>query len=507
MGTFTTTGTDASEPHAGGTASAVRVVNYVAMLTVIAAMLVWARLILVALLVGVGLGAIIAPLLKRMNRRMHIPRGLAATMIAIVGMAVLAGIGFAFAGVIDSQATLLTERGPALMHRLQELATGFLHRFPWLQKNVASIDMAASATAIGGALFKGAWSGFGVLSALLFAIVIGLYVAVDARAYREALVRAIPAPHRERADRFAGQVASVVRDWFNAQLIDMTIIGSLTSVGLWMVGADYWLLLGVLTGVLGIIPYVGIIFMVTVAILLTLASDVSRLPWVLGVFLVTQQLEGHVILPLVMRGRVQLPAVPLLVFMLLMGTWAGLLGVLIAPPLFAVLRLAYLEFYIPRVDQMAASPAGHRDCGAPHDPDGERIMANTSKRRDAGSGNENRTDERGPGARRVELEKRLDRNAEVERNASSGGAELSASEMDRGRRDGSDHRDAAAEEEFREKGGTTPTSHAEPPREKPSRGRSVKNDLDDALDDTFPASDPPARTSPTRPGPHRPAGR
>jgi hypothetical protein len=369
--------------------------------------------------------------------------------------------------------------------------------------------MAGSAAAVGGAVFKGAWSGVGVLSSLLFATVIGLYVAVDARLYREGLVRAVPAAHRERADRFAAQASAVVRDWFNAQLIDMLIIGSLTSVGLWAVGADYWLLLGVLTGALGIIPYVGIILMVTLAVLLTLASDSSRLPWVLGVFLVTQQLEGHVILPLVMRGRVQLPAVPLLVFMLLMGSWAGLLGVLIAPPLFAVLRLAYLEFYVPRVDQMGESqPAVERGplgIALAADPgtqlDGAALMA-TAKKPKKRSNDTNRTDDRGPEARRVELEKRLDQNAEVER----GGGGMSAAEGgDHGRRDGSDHRDAAAGQGFRD-GDDTP-QQAEPPRDKPSQGRSVKNALDDALDDTFPASDPPARTSPTRPGPHRPAGR
>lgn len=334
-----------------------RVAHYVAILVALAVLLVWARLIVVALLVGIGIGAILAPLLRRMDRELHIPRGIAAALVAIIGLCLLGGIGWALAGVVDSQAALLTERGPALMQRLQEIATGVLQRFPWLQKNVASADMGATAGAIGGAVFKGAWSSVGVLGALLFATVIGLYVAVDARTYREGLVRAMPARHRERADRFVGQASDVVRNWFSAQLIDMMIIGTLTSLGLWLVGAEYWLLLGVLTGVLGIIPYVGIIIVVTFAVLLTLASDFSRLPWVLGVFMITQQLEGNVILPLVMRGRVQLPAVPLLVFMLLMGSWAGLLGVLIAPPLFAVLRLAYLEFYVPRMDAMGTGGA------------------------------------------------------------------------------------------------------------------------------------------------------
>lgn len=115
----------------------------------------------------------------------------------------------------------------------------------------------------------------------------------------------------------------------------------------------------------------------------------------------------------------------------------------------------------------------------------------------------NRTDDRGPGARKVELEKRLDQNAEAER----GQALQSASgNDDRGRRDGSDQRDAGQDQQARDRGEQT-TPQAEPPREKASQGRSVKTPLDDALDDTFPASDPPARISPTRAGPHRPPGR
>src|SRR3546814_19070316 len=67
---------------------------------------------------------------------------------------------------------------------------------------------------------------------------------------------------------------------FRAQLIDMASIGTLTSIGLWLVGADYWLLFGTLTGLLGIMPYAGIAIVVLFSGLVTMASDISRLPWV-----------------------------------------------------------------------------------------------------------------------------------------------------------------------------------------------------------------------------------
>lgn len=330
--------------------SAIQVVNYLLIVAAILLLLVSARVIVVSVLVGVGLGVILAPLLGLMQRWLRIPTGLAVALVAIIGLAALVGLGWGLFSVVESQAAMLADRMPELVERLQGNVQALLSRYPWIERNFASVDIAGSASQIGGVLFKGAWSGLATLSALVFAMVISIYVAAEASAYHEGLRRAFPQRHRERAGELLRESAATIRVWFRAQLIDMVIVAILTSVGLGLVGVDYWLLLGVLTGLFGIIPYVGIAIVVVFASLLALASEPAQLPWVLGVFLLTQQIEGHLILPLVMRGRAQLPAVPLLVFMLLMGSWAGLLGVLIAPPLFAVLCLLYRELYLPRME-------------------------------------------------------------------------------------------------------------------------------------------------------------
>ena len=139
---------------------------------------------------------------------------------------------------------------------------------------------------------------------------------------------------------------------------------------------------------------------------------------------------------------------------------------------------------------------------------------NSGKAAKPDSKQRNQIDDRGPGSQKPELEKRLDVNAEATRNELSSSPRSTGSD-DGGRRDGSDHRDAAQGARSRQAGegddhttqaGAGETVSAEPPREKESQGRSVKSALDDALDDSFPASDPPARSSPTRTGSHRPAG-
>lgn len=130
----------------------------------------------------------------------------------------------------------------------------------------------------------------------------------------------------------------------------MLIIGIITAIGLWIFNIEYWAIFGILTSVMGIIPYVGILIVVVAASLITLASDPGQIIWVLLVFGITQQLEGNVILPLVMKGKVKLLEVPLLIFMLIMGNLFGIIGVFIAPPLFAILRTLYIRIYLPYIE-------------------------------------------------------------------------------------------------------------------------------------------------------------
>jgi len=327
------------------------VVNYVLAIVALVAVLALLKVIVISALIGIGVGVLLAPPLSRFQSRFKMPRAVGALVVALVTIAVIGGVGYGVYAITDSEVASLSERMPQIVAKLQALANGLTQRYPWLNAGASSFNVADTARAIGGKLFRGAWSGVSVAGALVFAFIIGLYTAVEAETYYTGLLQAFPQRHRETAAAFLLESAETIRNWFHAQLIDMAIIGTLTGIGLWAVGADYWLLFGILTGLLGIIPYAGIAIVVIFASLITLASDdPNRVFWVAGVFIVTQQLEGHVILPLVMRGQASLPAVPLLIFMLVIGSWGGLLGVLMAPPLFAVLLLAYRSFWLPRMD-------------------------------------------------------------------------------------------------------------------------------------------------------------
>lgn len=309
----------------------------------------YTKYIVLTALISIGLGTLFTPILNFL-RKYHVPRGLSALILLLGILLVVSGVGASIYFLVADQISELTKRAPEIWSNLRSWTGDLFNRFPWLKSEIQQFEIGSTFQQSLLNIFKGFRMGLIALTGAILTLVIALYTAVNGREYFKSVVEAFPPKHRKKARSILEESAHVLRGWFNAQLIDMVIIGALTSVGLWIAGVQYWAVFGLLTAVLGIIPYVGIIIVVTMATLITLASDPGKVPWVLAIFMITQQLESDVILPLVMKGRAELPVVPLLIFMLFLGSFFGVLGVFISPALLAILRVLYIRIYLPFID-------------------------------------------------------------------------------------------------------------------------------------------------------------
>lgn len=309
-----------------------------------------ARTIFLTSLIGIGLGVLIAPVLSKFRDNLKLPRSLSAFLVFLFILLIVGGVGFVSYILVAEQVSTLIERGPHLINQLESWFSDLFNRFPGIKEQVENFNFAGSLKSSFTNLFLGFQKGLTALGGLFFIVIIGLFTAVNAREYFDNTVEAFPPNRRQRAGELLASSAKVLRGWFIAQLMDMLVVAFMTAIGLWIVGVEYWALIGVLAAVLCIIPYVGIIAVVVLGTLITLASNPAQVPWVLLVFLVTQQVEGNLILPVIMKGKAHLPEVVLLIFMFFMGTYFGFLGLFIAPPLLAVLRNLYIEIYLRRIN-------------------------------------------------------------------------------------------------------------------------------------------------------------
>jgi predicted PurR-regulated permease PerM len=301
-------------------------------------------------LIGVGLGVLISPLMWILKKRYGIARSLSALIIFFLMLVGSAGLGYGIFFLVADQGSSLVARAPQIIAAVQKRAADLSEKQPWLVEQIQAFDFAAAAKAALQKVFQGLGAGTMVVSTAILIFLIALYVAINSSEYFGGLVRAFPAHRRAKATTVLRACGQVLRRWFRSQLIVMSITGTVTTLGLWIIGVDYWLLFGLMTALLGVIPYVGIILTVVATSLVTLGTNPENIYWVLGLFFVVQQLEGNFLIPYVMKENIELPEAHLIILMLILSSWFGILGAFMAPPLLAVGRKIYHLTYLPEMD-------------------------------------------------------------------------------------------------------------------------------------------------------------
>jgi predicted PurR-regulated permease PerM len=316
-------------------------------LIVILITLYFSKMIVILSLIGLGIGVLISPVLDGIQNKFKIKRGFGAFLF-ILGMFILAAVilGF-FSWVIFDQVNSLISMLPNFNINFQNQIEMLFSKFPWMREQILKIQLAENIQKTFQTILLGTQISFMAIGGGFLSLILGLYIAVDRDFYFNGTLGAFKPQYRQRAQDILIKCAKVVRVWFRAQLIDMAIMGLITTIGLWIVGVKYWAIFGLLTAILGIIPYIGVIIVVVIVGLITLVNDAGQVPWVMLVFFITQQIEGNIVLPMVMKGKAEIPEALLMVVMLFFAFWFGLLGVLIAPPIVAIMICLYRELYLP----------------------------------------------------------------------------------------------------------------------------------------------------------------
>lgn len=321
--------------------------------------LFFAKAIVLSALFGIGLGTLISPVVTTMHRKFKIPRSLGAGIAGLLLFSAMAGFFYLIGDLISDRMVPLLERLPQAFEELKTLTSRFFGESSFLERAIQRTNLANVA--------RQALTGIGqsiqltLVAVAMFVFVVALagYLSVNPGRYVRSFLSAFPAYLRPRIEELLCKSAVELRHWFLAQLVGMFVVGMLTAFGLWLIGVEQWLLIGFLTAIAEFIPYLGPILAGFLAVLVTLASDPGSILLVIGLFILIQQLENNLITPIVLKKGIELPPVHLLVMALILGTWFGFLGVFLAAPLFAVLRVIYLETYVVKMNQLTRKSSPH----------------------------------------------------------------------------------------------------------------------------------------------------
>ncbi len=159
----------------------------------------------------------------------------------------------------------------------------------------------------------------------------------------------MPLEKRARAREVFIAIGRALRWWIVGRAFSMIAVGVLTMMGLFIIGLPLAPALSIIAGLLTFVPYIGPLFSAIPAILVALVEGPLVIVYVIIVYIIVQQLENHLITPLVQKRAVSIPPVVLLTAQLLIGILFGLFGVLLATPLAIVSIILVQMLYIEDV--------------------------------------------------------------------------------------------------------------------------------------------------------------
>ena len=306
--------------------------------------LVWVLARPLALLtLGISIAAALAPMVAWLARR--VPRLLAIVLVYLVVLLLLVGIGWIIIPQLVNQAREISFRAPALIREMQDLFAQGDRIF-----GVSLMDTLLPQVGQFSALLIS--MPVRIISSLfdiLLVLFISVYLLIEAPTIRRFLLSLFPAGYRKRVDGLVMDISQAMGGYVRGTVLTSIAVGFLTYLGLLVIGVDFPLVFGLLAGLLEVIPYLGpLIAAVPILIVALLESPVQGLVALIFLF-VLQQFESLVLRPNIMHTQTAVS--PLLVILAIIAgsTLGGLLGVIVAIPLAAGLRVVVKEVIAPAV--------------------------------------------------------------------------------------------------------------------------------------------------------------
>jgi predicted PurR-regulated permease PerM len=231
--------------------------------------------------------------------------------------------------------------GSNFFHQVQE-STGF---------NLD--DLSHTLSERGTALLNNAWSGIGgflgavknVVLAIITVPFILFYLLKDGKKLPKFILRYVPVRFREQTHHVMTEMNNQISSYIRGQIIVSFCIGALMYVGFVIIGLDYSLTLAIIASFTSIVPYLGPAIAITPAIIVAIVTSPIMLLKLIVVWTVVQLIEGKFISPQIMGKTLRIHPITIIFVILTAGNLFGVLGVILAVPGYAVLKVIFTHLF------------------------------------------------------------------------------------------------------------------------------------------------------------------
>jgi len=159
----------------------------------------------------------------------------------------------------------------------------------------------------------------------------------------EFLHRLFGKSHREKVSEIIDQIKTLIQRYLIGLLFQVVIISLLYTTGLLILGIEYALILGIVGGLLNLIPYLGAILAASMPIIIAIVTKPS--PWfallVVALYIVIQFIDNNYVVPKIVASKVKINALASIIAVITFGLLWGIAGMLVAIPLIAIAKLIF----------------------------------------------------------------------------------------------------------------------------------------------------------------------
>jgi predicted PurR-regulated permease PerM len=311
------------------------------------------RAVLVPLFFAFLVAYALDPAVDRLERA-HVPRPLGAALILLAITSGLAVVLIYAVPVFTNQVRTMASELPAKLSGLEARLDPWVFQVAGVHVPHTMSEVVASfgseiRDALPTTLNTVALALFGTLSYVAVALstlivpVFALFLLIDFNRIVAHVARMIPKRWQATARSLAGEIHHTLGSYLRGQLVANVVLGTLYAVGLKLVGIQFAIPIGLLTGMLAFVPYVGFSSGLALALTMTVLDwqGIGTLAGVLVVMGVVQLLDGLVITPRIVGRSVGLAPLEVIVTMMATASLFGFFGVLLAVPLGAVVKILW----------------------------------------------------------------------------------------------------------------------------------------------------------------------
>ncbi|OFX16348.1 MAG: hypothetical protein A2Z18_10185 [Armatimonadetes bacterium RBG_16_58_9] len=285
--------------------------------------------------------------------RHKVPRQASAAVIAVLAIGFVALGLYLIIPPASRQIQDLLEAFPKLADGmtawLRRLATQHPNIARFLPRELAIDEKSVSqlAPALLGGASRVTASTLGAIVSILVVFITTIYAVSNPRPLAQGFRKAIGPAHRDRLEAAGARLHNQIRAWAGGIVLAMVFVFALTWIGLLIIGIKQAFLFALIAGLLEAVPIIGpVLSAVPPAVVALATGHPVQVIWIVIVFVIIQQIENHLLVPMIMSHQLSIHPVTIIFAVLVMGGLFGVIGVFLAAPAAVTAGILYDELYL-----------------------------------------------------------------------------------------------------------------------------------------------------------------